>query len=563
MDNFYVVLRYSPHETVILSKNGTFFRELSSSNHVGYQITGAAHIMLEGEPKTININGIELFTEGAHLFFHDLRQPAELKVVSGTMTMLPQQAVFLSKADQIEPQTGKIILTPEDIIKIKKSTFLLQKSEDKVKTLYNDTYLPGFTVDGEFRQVGYATIEEGTYTLERSEKDFKVAISTIPIMEHDTLKSGDKGKVLLKFYSDDHIRIYPQGKLSIVEFPLPEKYPILPLIIGVNAQQVGKTSLSRFRFKGKLRTKVNPKIKRRRFNLRSTQAMIAVKGTDFEASATEKAVEVLTLSGTVKLSDKDEKNAVIVSCGMMSQIQKGNLPEKPIPIPKDKLLELISDSLDKKEKLTLSSFNTADLNKLLLDSETPVSLFFNSNLSRANVILSGKAYPLEIINNSPELRLTQKTFADVKEEENAVQIEVTDVHGRTALFKANLKLQPHVKPTKQKTVFDNKIHFDQGKSVLNPDSYKLLNEIVELIKSNPKITGISIVGHADCDGSPDDNLRLSIKRAEAVRQYLIKNGIPGTILFSRGYGDKKPIADNSSVSGMKKNRRVEFIITQH
>ena len=74
-------------------------------------------------------------------------------------------------------------------------------------------------------------------------------------------------------------------------------------------------------------------------------------------------------------------------------------------------------------------------------------------------------------------------------------------------------------------------------------------------------TGIQILGHTDSAGNAQDNLRLSIRRAEAVRDYLIRSGVEAHLLQATGFGDSKPIYDNSTPEGRQRNRRIEFVVS--
>ena len=75
--------------------------------------------------------------------------------------------------------------------------------------------------------------------------------------------------------------------------------------------------------------------------------------------------------------------------------------------------------------------------------------------------------------------------------------------------------------------------------------------------------GLRIEGHTDNVGTDESNLILSQKRANAVKNYLIKKGVDGAKLDAFGYGASKPIADNDTAAGKQKNRRVEMKITFH
>lgn len=101
------------------------------------------------------------------------------------------------------------------------------------------------------------------------------------------------------------------------------------------------------------------------------------------------------------------------------------------------------------------------------------------------------------------------------------------------------------------------INFDFDKATIRPDSEPTLNQIVRLMKDEPKLA-LEIGGHTDNVGKPDYNLTLSDKRAAAVKEWLIAHGVPASRLSSRGYGDKVPLVPNNSDDNRAKNRRVEL-----
>jgi OOP family OmpA-OmpF porin len=70
---------------------------------------------------------------------------------------------------------------------------------------------------------------------------------------------------------------------------------------------------------------------------------------------------------------------------------------------------------------------------------------------------------------------------------------------------------------------------------------------------------VEIAGHADSQGSPERNLELSRRRAQAVLDYFVSRGEDPERFVAVGYGDTRPIADNSTEEGRQKNRRIEFI----
>lgn len=104
------------------------------------------------------------------------------------------------------------------------------------------------------------------------------------------------------------------------------------------------------------------------------------------------------------------------------------------------------------------------------------------------------------------------------------------------------------------------IQFETGKYIIKPVSFKLLNEIAKNLVLNPTYL-VEVQGHTDNVGNRDANKELSMKRAEAVKDYLVKAGVDAKRLSSNGYGDTQPVVPNTTAKGRAQNRRVEFIVT--
>ncbi len=105
-----------------------------------------------------------------------------------------------------------------------------------------------------------------------------------------------------------------------------------------------------------------------------------------------------------------------------------------------------------------------------------------------------------------------------------------------------------------------KIEFDYNSATITATSHSLLDEVVGILKDNPDIEELDIVGHTSSEGSDNVNLKLSRDRAAAVVTYLVDKGIDSGRLSSQGKGEKEPIADNETDEGKERNRRVEFKI---
>lgn len=102
------------------------------------------------------------------------------------------------------------------------------------------------------------------------------------------------------------------------------------------------------------------------------------------------------------------------------------------------------------------------------------------------------------------------------------------------------------------------INFDIDKSDIRPESMGTLNMIMGVLKSNPGLK-FEIDGHTDNTGVAAHNLTLSQQRADAVKAQLVNMGIDASRLTTKGFGDTKPIADNTTPEGRANNRRVEFV----
>jgi OOP family OmpA-OmpF porin len=102
------------------------------------------------------------------------------------------------------------------------------------------------------------------------------------------------------------------------------------------------------------------------------------------------------------------------------------------------------------------------------------------------------------------------------------------------------------------------INFETGKSVIRPESQAIVDQIAEMLKSDPSLK-VSIEGHTDNVGTPASNKTLSENRSKAVMAALITKGIDKARLSAKGWGQEKPIADNKTDEGKEKNRRVEIV----
>lgn len=102
------------------------------------------------------------------------------------------------------------------------------------------------------------------------------------------------------------------------------------------------------------------------------------------------------------------------------------------------------------------------------------------------------------------------------------------------------------------------INFDTGKSIIRDDSKPIIDQIVEMMRSNPDLK-IGVEGHTDNVGTSASNKTLSEARAKSVVAAIIAQGISADRLSPAGFGQDRPIADNSTEEGRAQNRRVELV----
>jgi outer membrane protein OmpA-like peptidoglycan-associated protein len=124
---------------------------------------------------------------------------------------------------------------------------------------------------------------------------------------------------------------------------------------------------------------------------------------------------------------------------------------------------------------------------------------------------------------------------------------------------------PPPKPPKveaKKITIDQKIHFDFDKSAVKKESYGILDDVASVLQANPQIKKVRIEGHTDSIGTDAYNQKLSERRANAVRDYLVGKGIDAGRLEAVGYGESRPIADNKTSEGRAQNRRTEFNVIE-
>ena len=113
------------------------------------------------------------------------------------------------------------------------------------------------------------------------------------------------------------------------------------------------------------------------------------------------------------------------------------------------------------------------------------------------------------------------------------------------------------------------VYFAVNKADIDPKSFDLLNDVATIMRANPHVKRLRIEGNASKDpmsskrkGGAEYNRRLSGSRAEAVKAYLVEQGVEESRLESIGYGWDRPVAPNNTKEGRSKNRRTDFVVVE-
>jgi len=125
---------------------------------------------------------------------------------------------------------------------------------------------------------------------------------------------------------------------------------------------------------------------------------------------------------------------------------------------------------------------------------------------------------------------------------------------------APVEAAPPPVPTKEKIVLRG-VHFDFNKANIRDDAKPILNQAAETLKEHGNIT-VTVEGHTDSIGTEAYNQKLSVRRADAVRDYLAAQGVDASRMTVVGKGESDPVASNDTADGRAQNRRVELLVSE-
>lgn len=110
-------------------------------------------------------------------------------------------------------------------------------------------------------------------------------------------------------------------------------------------------------------------------------------------------------------------------------------------------------------------------------------------------------------------------------------------------------------------VIPNELSFDVGRANVKRNLAQVLDKVAEGLRS-ATAASVRVVGHTDNTGSEEGNERLSVSRADSVRNHLVARGVSTTAITTDGRGSREPLADNDTPTGRAQNRRVEIFVAE-
>jgi len=209
-----------------------------------------------------------------------------------------------------------------------------------------------------------------------------------------------------------------------------------------------------------------------------------------------------------------------------------------------------------KEELTVSLSNEILLFGTVYDATTDIPI--NADLTFILTDYETDVVVLSTLNNNYRLKVTDSVnykVTVIREGYLPLETTINIEDFRTQKVKrVDFRITPLRKG--EKIILDN-VYFDANKSVIKFESFEEMNRLYDFLKANPG-SKIEIGGHTNGLCTETYCEKLSLNRANAVREYLIGKGIDGNRISTFGYGSKEPIDSNDTPEGRKRNQRVEI-----
>ena len=275
----------------------------------------------------------------------------------------------------------------------------------------------------------------------------------------------------------------------------------------------------------------------------------------------KKSQEIANAKSELENLRNTEAKEYKAACQKKEQLIKDNLAKlTALMLVKDKLETEKTKALQEKQEST-TLYSTEHEANLKAQSQAKM-------LADENAKLQAKLQELQANTKEEATRLSQENAKQVEATQKA-QAKIKVLAEEKQQLEEKLKLQKEAQEkeaitTKAKEkLFDifalTHVEFKTNSPELTNVSKLMLNKAAKAIKEHTNFN-YEIHGHTDSRGDKDKNLKLSINRANSVKEYLITQGVDGTILKAKGFGASQPITSNDTKEGRLRNRRVVFKI---
>lgn len=182
----------------------------------------------------------------------------------------------------------------------------------------------------------------------------------------------------------------------------------------------------------------------------------------------------------------------------------------------------------------------------------------SANIAGRGLSVDGRNVLLRGVQGTPEISARAQELTAAVWGVNSVRIEV--IPETITAPKPPSAAVTEVQKKLNDIVRLRNVEFQSGSAQLTAEGASVLNQVADALVKSSTLT-VSIAGHTDTSGNPADNQTLSEARANSVRTYLIAKGVAGARMTAAGFGQSKPIADNATPDGRRRNRRIEFGVT--
>lgn len=173
---------------------------------------------------------------------------------------------------------------------------------------------------------------------------------------------------------------------------------------------------------------------------------------------------------------------------------------------------------------------------------------------------AGRASAEQAIRRLRQERENIRLTARSREAQTARE-RATEAESRAREFEQRLQEELAARPTERGLVITlSDVFFEVNEAELKAGAMRNLSRLVQLLRQSPE-RQVRIEGFADATGPAEYNLELSQRRADAVRDFLIANGIRPDRVVAQGYGERFPVAPNTTAAGRQQNRRVAIVVS--